>query len=57
MKKGNIKFIDISIENYAISYPAILSLLIKHACVTILLCPSLVVFSKATNLLFAREEL
>ena len=45
-----------SIENYAISYPIMLSLLIKHACVIIPLYPSLAVSSKVANLSFIRGE-
>jgi len=56
VKKGNIKFINMSIENYAISYPIMPSLLVKHAYITIPLRPSLAVSSKATNLSFARGE-
>jgi len=44
------------IENYAISYPAMPSFLVKHAYVAIPLRPSLVVLSKAANLSFARRE-
>jgi hypothetical protein len=44
------------IEDYAISYPTMLSLLIKYAYVTIPPRLSLAVSSKAANLLFARGE-
>jgi len=56
VKKGNIKFINMLIENYAIFYPTMPSLLVKHPCVTIPLRLSLVIFSKAANLSFARGE-